>query len=315
MFNTPVAFLIFNRPELTGTVFREIARAKPKKLLLVADGPRTPEEAERCERARSVIEDIDWDCEVLSNFSEENLGCKRRISSGLDWVFSEVEEAIILEDDCLPAPSFFHFCEEMLERYRYDERIMHISGDNFQGGQSRTHYSYYFSRYVHVWGWASWRRAWKHYDVDMKTWPELKEMICSLMADPFEKAYWLDVLGRVHAGSIDTWDYQWLYACWSQSGLSIIPNANLISNIGFSSDATHTHEENHHAARLPVSDIWEIIHPQFVVKQRQADDYTFDKLLGGKQLKEAALSAADLKQRKKSARSLIGRVLTRFTDV
>ena len=140
---TPVAFLIFNRPETTARVLEEIARARPPKLLVVADGPRAdrPGEADLCRAARAVLSRVDWPCEVLTNFSETNLGCRRRVSSGLDWVFEEVEEAIVLEDDCLPHPSFFPFCEELLERYRADERVMAVSGDNFQQGRRRTPYS------------------------------------------------------------------------------------------------------------------------------------------------------------------------------
>lgn len=188
--STPVAFFIFNRPVLTEIVFEAIAKAKPKKLLVVADGPRFAEEEEKCQKARAaVIDKINWECEVLTNFSDRNQGCKYRVSSGLDWVFSEVEEAIILEDDCLPAPSFFRFCETLLARYRDDERVMTISGDNFQLGNSRTEYSYYFSKYTHIWGWASWRRAWQHYDVDMKSWTDDKKLdiIYSVCEDPLEQ--------------------------------------------------------------------------------------------------------------------------------
>jgi hypothetical protein len=284
--STPVALFIFNRPNLTEIVFDAIRQAKPKKLLVVADGPRFPEEAEKCKQARAVIERVDWDCEVLTNFSEKNLGCNRRVSSGLDWVFSQVEEAIILEDDCLPAPSFFNFCQTLLERYRDDERVMHISGNNFQSGQSKTEYSYYFSKYIHIWGWASWRRAWKHYDVNIKTWSKYKSLglIPSICEDLYEQKYWTDIFERVSSGAVDTWDYQWVYTCWSQNGLSILPDSNLVSNIGFGLDATHVSAESPWA-RLPVTDIWEIQHPLFIFRNKVADDYTFDYHYGGQNLR------------------------------
>ena len=285
--STPIAFIIFNRPDLTEIVFEAIRQAKPKKLLVVADGPRFPQEVEKCEKSRSVIQKIDWECELLTNYSEINLGCKLRVSSGLDWVFSEVEEAIILEDDCVPAPSFFNFCETLLARYRQDERIMMISGDNFQKGHKRTDYSYYFSKYAHIWGWASWQRAWQHYDVEMKTWPEYNKlgMIDSFCENKYEKKYWTDIFNLTFDGSINTWDYQWTYACWSQNGLSILPKANLVSNIGFRSDATHTIFENPWA-QLPTNDIWEIAEPPFIVRHKDADAYTFDYLFGGKAMRE-----------------------------
>ncbi|MCL1470568.1 glycosyltransferase family 2 protein [Argonema antarcticum] len=287
--STPIAFFIFNRPALTEIVFEAIAKAKPKKLLIVADGPRFPEEDEKCQKARAaVIDKIDWECEVLTNFSEKNRGCKYRVSSGLDWVFSEVEEAIILEDDCLPDPSFFGFCETMLNRYRNDERVMMISGDNFQLGNSRTEYSYYFSKYTHIWGWASWRRAWQHYDVEMKSWPEYKKLdfIYSVCEDPVEQKYWTDIFDLVFDGGIDTWDYQWLYTCWCQNGLTIIPNCNLISNIGFGNDGTHTCYDSPWA-QLPINDISEIKHPPFIFRHREADSYTFEYLFGGKNIRES----------------------------
>jgi hypothetical protein len=174
---TPVAFIIFNRPQTTEAVFAEIARARPRQLLVIADGARTdhPDDSEKCSAARAVINRVNWDCDVSTNYAETNLGCKQRVSSGLDWVFGLVEKAIILEDDCLPEPTFFHFCQELLERYCDDWRVMHISGDNFQLGHRRSSDSYYFSRYSHVWGWATWQRAWKFYDVEMKLWPDFRD--------------------------------------------------------------------------------------------------------------------------------------------
>ncbi|MEC4818255.1 MAG: glycosyltransferase family 2 protein, partial [Scytonema sp. PMC 1069.18] len=258
--STPIGFLIFNRPDLTEQVFASIAQAKPKKLFVIADGPRFPEEVEKCEKTRAIIHKVDWDCEVLTNFSETNMGCGRREASGFDWVFSQVEEAIFLEDDTLPAPSFFHFCETLLERYRDDERVMHINGDNSLS-QKRNEYSYYFSKYMHGWGWASWRRAWQHYDYYMKTWPKFRksgllQLVCE---DPHEQKYWSNILDQMYADPqvIDTWDYQWIYTCWSQNGLAIAPNQNLISNLGFNrEDAAHTTGDSPRS-KLTTTDIWE----------------------------------------------------------
>jgi hypothetical protein len=280
--STPVAFIIFNRPEITKKVFAAIRQAKPEKLLVIADGPRFPEEAEKCKKTREIVNQIDWKCEVLTNFSEINLGCKQRVSSGIDWVFSEVEEAIILEDDCLPAPSFFSFCQTLLEYYRDDKRIMVISGDNFV--EYKSDYSYRFSKYSHTWGWASWRRAWQYYDVEIKSWPKYKQenLLSSVCEHPAEQKYWTEIFDKIFAGTINAscWDYQWNYICWTQSGLSVLPNSNLISNIGFGSDATHTIDDNPYA-KLPITDIWEIKHPLFVVRDREADEHTFNSVFGG----------------------------------
>lgn len=275
---TPVAFLIFNRPETTARVFAEIAKARPPKLLVVADGPRSdrPGEAERCSTARAIVKQVNWDCEVLTNYSDINLGCKRRVSSGLDWVFDTVEEAIVLEDDCLPHVSFFRYCEELLRHYRDDTRIMAISGDNFQFGERRTGYSYHFSRYSHVWGWASWRRAWKHYDVDIKLWPEIRDggWLESLLGDSQKMAYWTQIFNFVHEGKIDTWDYQWMFALWMQHALAVLPSVNLISNIGFGGDATHTGRKTK-VAEIPLQAIsFPLRHAPFVIRDHKADENT-----------------------------------------
>ena len=288
--STPVAFIIFNRPDTTERVFEAIRQAQPQQLLVVADGPRLDRhgEVEKCAATRAVIDRVDWECEVLTNYSDINLGCKCRVSSGIDWVFSLVEEAIILEDDCLPAASFFQFCQTLLEKYRHDDRIMHIDGTNLQFGQTRTPDSYYFSKYAGIWGWASWRRAWKNYDVDLKSWEEFKisQAISSVHINPYEQKYWSEILDRVYQGKIDTWDYQWNYACWSQGGLAVVPEVNLITNIGFGPDATHTHHDSHLAA-LPLSEISQIEHPRFVIAHREADEYIFDIAMGGKEMAAA----------------------------
>ncbi|ACB49863.1 unknown [Crocosphaera subtropica ATCC 51142] len=285
---TPVVFIIFKRPDVTQAVFNKIAQAKPPKLLVIADGPRSTEEAHLCEETRSIINQVDWECEVLTNYSDNNLGCKKRVSSGLDWVFSEVEEAIILEDDCLPSISFFQFCQTLLNYYRNDERIWLISGNNFQGGQIRTDYSYYFSRYPHNWGWATWRRAWKHFDLEMKFWTQCKELklLETIFEDPYEQDYWLDILEKTHNNLIDSWAYIWGYTCWINNGLTILPEVNLVSNIGFGEDATHTKDINNPLANISVSNIINIEHPPYLCRHLEADAYSFNHIFGGQQMKQ-----------------------------
>jgi hypothetical protein len=281
-----VALIIFNRPALTARVFEAIRKARPPKLLVVADGPRPnqPGEAEKCAAARAIIEKVDWPCEVLKNYSDTNLGCKLRPSSGLDWVFQSVPEAIILEDDCLPQPSFFPFCEELLEKYREDERIMLISGDNFQFGRRRTAYSYYFSRYPHTWGWASWRRAWKLMDPDIKLWPEIRDggWLEDMLADHPRNwgNTWRANFEDVYKGNNSIWDYQWTLACWANSGLTVLPNMNLVSNIGFGADAIHTTGPSPFA-NLPLEQMtFPLSHPPFVIRDTQADDLTQRTMFG-----------------------------------
>ena len=244
--------------------------------MVIADGPRTNRlgEAEKCAQTRAVIDGVDWDCEVLTNFSEVNLGCKRRVSSGIDWVFDQVEEAIILEDDCVPAQSFFRFCQELLERYRHDRRVGMISGDNFQFGSRFNGDSYYFSKYVHIWGWASWRDRWAgSYDAAMAKWPRIRdeERLVDMLGDRREAAHWHRVFEDVHNGKIDTWDYQWLFACWMEGWVNVMPSVNLISNIGWGPDATHTFGGGD-LGNMPVEDIsFPLVHPQGVYRNTRAD--------------------------------------------
>jgi len=233
---TAVAFLIFNRRETTAQVFAAIRAAQPSKLLVVADGPRPgrPGEEQECKATRAVIEQVDWPCEVQTNYAKVNLGCRQRVSSGLDWVFSQIEEAIILEDDCLPHPSFFRFCEHLLERYREDERVMMIGGTNYLHNRLKVEESYVFSRYFSIWGWASWRRAWSRYDITMKEWPRLKkqEQLKAFYAQPYMRRFVTSTFDATYRERINTWDVQWFYSCLFNNGLSIIPRVNLVSNIG-----------------------------------------------------------------------------------
>jgi hypothetical protein len=273
---TPVAFLIFNRPDTTEKVFAEIAKVRPTKLLVVADGPRVdrPGEIQKCIAARAIIDRLDWSCEVLKHYSETNLGCKKRVTSGLDWVFDHFEEAIILEDDCVPSPSFFRYCQELLERFRSDTRVMQICGFNRMGQVGGYPYSYYFSKYGPVWGWASWRRAWRNNDVDMKAWTAIKnDRANHFFCDDNREIEWrLSLYDRLCKGEIDTWDYQWGFAKLINSGLSVIPRHNLIRNIGFREDATHTKSGG--VGLLPHK-VWEmdfpLTHPSYLLRNVDED--------------------------------------------
>lgn len=259
-------------------VFSEIAKAKPRKLFVIADGPRTdrPDELERCSASRALINRVDWPCEVLTNYSEINLGCKNRVSSGIDWVFTQVDEAIILEDDCLPTIDFFRFCEEMLARYRDDDRVGMVAGTNFSQSKNLVNESYFFSKYMSIWGWATWRRAWRTYDVEIKIWPKLKcdKFLKSKTISRTEQRYWSNVFDGVYEGQIDTWDYQWVLCNWIQNRLSIVPAVNLISNIGFRSDATHTGNASIYS-KMKTGDLsFPLVHPDYMYPNSLADTVT-----------------------------------------
>jgi len=240
-----VAFLVFNRPECTERTFAEIRRARPQRLFVVADGPRLSRtgEAEKCKAVREIIDNgVDWPCDVERNYSNKNLGCASRLATGLTWAFSRAESLIVLEDDCLPDPSFFVYCEELLSKYRHDARVGQICGTPFIKSKVDTEFSYLYSRYGPIWGWASWRRAWSYYDLELRSWPQLKRSgnLGSIINSQRERVVRSALYDKLHAGNPSTWDFQWGYAKLFNSMLSVIPRVSLIENIGFGQEATHT---------------------------------------------------------------------------
>lgn len=281
LFETPVLFLVFNRPDHTARVFGRIREVRPKYLFVAADGPRTshPEDQEKCNKVREVIlKGVDWDCELITLFRDDNLGCGRGPAEAITWFFEQVEEGIILEDDCLPNLVFFNFCSELLCYYRGNDQIMHIGGSNFQQARSKEKYSYYFSAYSHNWGWATWRNRWLKfkYFIDRPDIPSLIDVFEYYGFKKVEMKYWLKVFNTVNESRPkDIWDYQWLNAIWMNRGLSIIPNANLVRNIGFDSEGTHTNE-NHDFFSLPTGSLNSIQHPNLIKVNKRADRYTFE---------------------------------------
>lgn len=280
-FTTPVLLLVFNRSEVTKRVFEQIRKVRPKNLFIAADGPRSnvPGDREKCRLVRESVSRIDWDCEVKRLYRDGNLGCKRAISGAIDWFFAHVNEGIILEDDCIPAPSFFPFCEELLEHYRDDRRIMMISGLNAVA-TCEIESSYLFSIYGSICGWATWRRAWDCMDVDMNLWPKAKEsdVLESTLVNEYPPVLRRRLFDKCYRGEIDSWGYPWLFARIIQNGLSIVPRVNLISNIGFGQDATHTKKGNHPGANLPLEDItFPLKHPDFIVPNVEFDRILYRK--------------------------------------
>jgi acetyltransferase-like isoleucine patch superfamily enzyme len=255
MFKTPILFLIFNRPELTEITFQRIREVHPSHLFIAADGARKnkPGEEQLCQKARFITEQIDWTCEVQRLYRDENLGCGKAVSEAITWFFESVEEGIILEDDIFPDLSFFSFCEVLLERFRGDERVMEIGGTHLHGNRKFGNGSYYFSRYGGIWGWATWRSAWKK-----------------------SQEIWTKFFLLSRERKIDTWDFQWVYAKLKNKGICIVPNINLINNLGFGSAATHTSKTVSKFQKLKLGSINEIIHPNDVAVSENADDRFMD---------------------------------------
>ncbi|WP_293303684.1 nucleotide-diphospho-sugar transferase [Pedobacter sp. UBA5917] len=273
MLQTPILLLVFNRPEQALLVFGQIRLQQPERLFIAADGPRAdrPEEAALCETTRTaILNGIDWPCKVETLFRTENLGCGKAVSGAINWFFNHVEEGIILEDDCLPDPTFFSFCTAMLEKYRTNEKVMHVNGSNYQGGIPRGDGSYYFSRYAHVWGWASWQRAWQHYDFSLQRYRD----VSTEGLNTFLKSE----LQAIYRAQIDTWDIQWFMSVWFSKGSVVTPNVCLVKNIGFGTHATHTQSAPSWFNKIQYGKITDITHPESNNIDDAADRYSLKML-------------------------------------
>jgi hypothetical protein len=273
---TPVALFIFNRPQATQMVFERLRQIQPRHLLIIADAPRPahPLDPDNCAAARAIVNNVDWDCQVERHYAEQNMGCGRRIASGIYWVFERTESAIFLEDDCLAHPDFFGFCQTLLAHYRHEEQVMHIGGSRYLPYRPVAE-SYYFSQHPHCWGWATWRRAWQRFDLNVPDWPQLRSSDWLEQFLPRSAAQvWRANFDQVAADQGFTWDFQWTFACWQHHGLSILPAVNLVSNIGCSASATHTLRPNRFS-NLPTEALtWPLTHPTTLIRQAAADAWT-----------------------------------------
>lgn len=279
MLKTSVVYICFNRPSITKKTFEKIRSQKPKKLFLIMDGPRlgNKKDLKNCKQVKKIICKIDWKCKVYKNFSINNLGLKKRVISGLNWVFEKVDKAIILEDDCYPSNDFFYFCETLLNFYEKNKRISIITGNNFQTKPINSD-SYYFSKYSHIWGWATWKRTWKLFnDNDKNIEKFLKskkfQKISKIRA---EQNYWKNMFDQIKNGSLKSWAYYFLLNIWEKGGLTVTPNFNLIENLGISSNSSSNKIDSNlkisiTKTKLNVS----LAHPKSIMVNENADNQVF----------------------------------------
>jgi hypothetical protein len=308
---SPVLLVVFNRPLSTKRVFEEIRKARPPKLFVAADGPRAGivDEAVICEQVREIVSEVDWPCEFVTLFRDQNMGCKRAVSGAIDWFFEHVEQGIILEDDCVPIESFFPYCDELLNRYALDVNVAQISGSTFvpyAAGED----SYYFTKYADIWGWATWRRAWQQANMAMKDWPEWRdnrglEGLCG--STPAFVEYWQKLFNCTHAGAVDTWDYQWMFTCWKLGLKTIKPAKMQIYNIGFGSNATHTLYDAPDYAVEPEALMFPLHHPQASELNRATEKLIAKNRYHIDWLTEAAFLASQV--------PLIGRPLVKLAKI
>lgn len=276
-FDTPIALIVFNRPDLTAELLTVLRKLQPTQLFIIADGPRKsrPDDIENCKAVRQILRTIDWECEIFENFAQKNLGSRNRPISGLTWVFQNVNEAIILEDDCIPDLSFFSYCAELLDYYRNSSQVGIISGTNPSRVSKAGPQSYSFSTYPLIWGWATWKRTWDLYESNIsESWSNYKHTGWQELL-PFStpvRRHWLFHFDLVSRGKFDAWDYQLTFAMLKNKLVAAIPRENLISNKGFGSNATHTINIDDPLSNLPIRPLHRpLIHPEKIVKDLALD--------------------------------------------
>jgi hypothetical protein len=295
----PVALIIFNRPEATKQVIEVLRKVKIEKLFVIADGPRSDvsDDLDLCNKTRLVIDEIDWPCEVHRRFLKEDIGCGHGPAKGLDWVFERVDRCLILEDDCIPDVSFFPYCNELLEKYADDDRVMMISGNNHTLDKTTIFDSYCFSINTQTHGWATWSRAWNKFDFYIQDWPKLRSLkwLTHYLGNRRYANGWLTTFDEVFEEAKSNprcsyWDFQWTFACWKNSALNIIPSVNLVTNVGYGNDATHPTPIDHPLARLPADEMqFPLMHPTGIIRNYDVDIALRETVFGHRMLYQKVL--------------------------
>ena len=282
MFNTPIVLICFNRPLETEKVFSKIKSIKPKKLFLIMDGPKKncSNDAINCIQVRNIITKIAWNCKVYKNFSKKNLGLKKRIVTGLNWVFNRTNSAIILEDDCLPSNDFFNYCEKLLIYYKKNNLVKFITGNNFQKSKLNIKADYYFSKYSHIWGWATWKNTWKLYCDNNKIWDKYLDSkdFRKICPNYLERRYWKSMFNEVKNGHLKSWSIYLLFSIWRSGGLTATPNINLVKNLGFNKRGTNTKTGKIEYNKKIQNIGKDLKHPKEIFHNFSADNYVFENI-------------------------------------
>lgn len=277
----PILLIAFNRPEKTKIVFQEIKKYKPEEFYFAVDGPRdlSTDDIQKCEDVKKIADMIDWDCEIHTLFQKENLGVDPGMETAISWFFDNVEDGIILEDDCLPQQSFFKFSEILLDKYKNDPKVFMICGTNFQDGENRGTGSYYFSNYP-TWGYAMWKRSWKNFDSKLNSFPVFKKNkeIHLVLQDVKQIRFWMKFFEKIYNKKFNFTDSRITYSMWKNKSVCIIPNKNLIKNIGFDADSTHAEKKDGDRLSINTESLINIKHPEKISIDRDADDYFFYKI-------------------------------------
>ncbi|MEM6690902.1 MAG: glycosyltransferase family 2 protein [Planctomycetota bacterium] len=281
---TPLMLVVFNRPDHVLKSFERVRQTRPQRLFIASDGPRADRQEERqaVMASRAIAEQVDWPCRVTKIYSDTNLGCAKRVSTAIDTAFDSVDRLCILEDDCVADSSFFRFVDCLMDRHEDDDWVTTVTGNNHQDGLQRGSGDYYFSKYSHCWGWATWRRAWKHFDFPLKPWRTYVEQkaFCEMLSERLEYKYWLSTWEAIRRGKLNSWAIPWLFSQWSVGGLTATPNVNLVENIGFDDRATHTSDQQS-ALRTAAGTLEQFRAPADVARCVEADRFVDAKMFSG----------------------------------
>ena len=284
MYKVPILLLVFKIPKNIKKILKILEKIKPYKIYISADGPRqyNIDDRKLCDQTKNLFNKLNWKCLIKRNYLKSNLGCKEAVSKGISWFFKNEKSGIILEDDCIPNLDFFKFCQLNLKRYKDVKKIGCITGNNFQKKIDKKK-TYYFSRYPHCWGWATWSRAWKAYDKDISFWPSYKKTDNwkNYFKNNIEQKYWTKIFNNIHDNKIDSWAYPWSLCLWKNKMLTITPSVNLVKNIGFGKEATHTitdyDDQQYETNKLPKK--W--IHPNEIIPNFRNDELIFRNHIKG----------------------------------
>lgn len=282
MQQTPILFIVFNRIDTAQQVFEAIRKVQPKKLYIACDGPRKYKvgEVEACLQTRRLASQVDWPCQVKTLFLDKNLGPSLGPYTFIKWFFEQEEQGIILEHDCLPHPDFFPYCEELLDKYKDNQNIGAISGPNFIP-DTQSPYSYSFTIYNHIWGWATWRRTIDKYTLDLSdiSTKELNDMLKRNFPSFKERLYWKTIFKQIRKKEIPTWDYYLTFCLWFNNLLAISPTKNLVANIGFGEGAVNTTDKNSPLANRPVYPIMPLTHNEIFIPNKKEESKYFEKFI------------------------------------
>ena len=284
---TPVVIFVYNRKRETKILLNRLAKLKPKNIIIISDGPKNnKEDKKKCEEVQKIIKNINWKCKKKYIRSTQNIGLKKRVTSGLNLVFSSYDRAIILEDDCIPNESFFPFCEFFLSKYKNNKKIAGITGNNFQ--KEKTRETFYYSKFSSIWGWATWRRVWKTYDLEIKFWKKFKnsKKWINFFQTHNERLLWEKIFDKVYSNKINSWAYSNLLCNWYYNRLTIVPKYNLIKNIGFTNNATNTKKiDKVYLPKVKNLNLNKIVYPKLIEPNLEADKSDFENIYGGNSLK------------------------------